>query len=93
MPVGDPDEALRVLKRWEDIGVDGVIFGVGPLGPDHGRETLECVGKYIIPELDKDPVHLTTRFRDTVKTESITHSAVLREVETASPADEKVKKY
>jgi alkanesulfonate monooxygenase SsuD/methylene tetrahydromethanopterin reductase-like flavin-dependent oxidoreductase (luciferase family) len=93
MPIGDPDEALRVLKRWEEIGVDGVIFGVGPLGPDHGRETLECIGKYIIPELDKDPVHLTTRYRDTLKTDAITHPGVVREVNTASPADADVKKY
>jgi alkanesulfonate monooxygenase SsuD/methylene tetrahydromethanopterin reductase-like flavin-dependent oxidoreductase (luciferase family) len=66
-PIGDPEEAIRVLKRWEAAGVDGVIFGVGPLGDEHAMETLRCVGEYIIPEFDKDPVHRTTRFRDSVK--------------------------
>lgn len=65
--IGDPEEAIRVFKRWEAAGVDGVIIGVGPLGDEHAMETLRCIGEYIIPELDKDPVHRTTRARDQLK--------------------------
>ena len=84
--VGDPDDAIRVLKRWEAAGVDGVIIGVGPLGPEHAWETLRCFGEYIIPEFDKDPVHRTTRARDTLKTDAVTHPGVVRKLGVASPA-------
>ena len=30
-------------------------------------ETLRCMGEYVIPKLDKDPVHRTTRARDQLK--------------------------
>jgi alkanesulfonate monooxygenase SsuD/methylene tetrahydromethanopterin reductase-like flavin-dependent oxidoreductase (luciferase family) len=65
--IGDPDDAIRVFKRWESIGVDGVALGVGPLGDEHAMETLRCMGEYVIPQLDKDPVHRTTRARDQLK--------------------------
>jgi alkanesulfonate monooxygenase SsuD/methylene tetrahydromethanopterin reductase-like flavin-dependent oxidoreductase (luciferase family) len=84
--VGDPDDAIRVLKRWEAAGVDGVIIGVGPLGPEHAWETLRCFGEYIIPEFDKDPVHRTTRARDTLRTDAVTHPGVVRKLGVASPA-------
>jgi alkanesulfonate monooxygenase SsuD/methylene tetrahydromethanopterin reductase-like flavin-dependent oxidoreductase (luciferase family) len=65
--IGDPDDAIRVFRRWQDAGVDGVIIGVGPLGDEHAMETLRCIGEHIIPALDRDPIHRTTRARDALK--------------------------
>ena len=65
--IGDPDEAIKVFKRWEAAGVDGVIIGVGHLGHEHATETLRVFGEYIIPAIDKDPMHRTKKFRDAAK--------------------------
>jgi hypothetical protein len=65
--IGDPDEAIRVFKRWEAAGVDGVIIGVGQLGHEHAMEQLRVFGEYIIPAIDKDPVHRTKKLRDAAK--------------------------
>lgn len=64
--IGDPDDAIRTLRRWEAAGVDGVIIGVGHMGHEHAMETLRVFGEHIIPEIDKDPVHRTTRMRGAV---------------------------
>ena len=29
---GDPDEALATCRRWEAVGVDQLVFGIGPAG-------------------------------------------------------------
>ena len=36
----------------------------GHLSHDDALECIEPFGKYVIPEFDKDPVHSTTRYRD-----------------------------
>jgi alkanesulfonate monooxygenase SsuD/methylene tetrahydromethanopterin reductase-like flavin-dependent oxidoreductase (luciferase family) len=69
---GDPDDAIRTLKRWEAAGVDGVLVAVGHLGHEHAMETLRVFGEYIIPEVDKDPVHRTTRMRNAASKRVVT---------------------
>jgi len=61
---GDPDEVFTQVKRYEATGVDQLVFGLPiqlPLADT--LETIDLFGKHIIPKLDKDPVHRTTRFR------------------------------
>ena len=62
---GDPDEVLEQVRRYESIGADQVVFGM-PVDMPHEAavETLQLFGKHVLPKLDPDPVHRTTRFRE-----------------------------
>jgi alkanesulfonate monooxygenase SsuD/methylene tetrahydromethanopterin reductase-like flavin-dependent oxidoreductase (luciferase family) len=65
MVTGDPDEVLEQCRRWESAGVDQLVIAVGG-GPHEGvLETIRLIGEHVISKLDTDPVHRTTRFRDT----------------------------
>jgi alkanesulfonate monooxygenase SsuD/methylene tetrahydromethanopterin reductase-like flavin-dependent oxidoreductase (luciferase family) len=61
---GDPDEVLTQIKRYEATGVDQLTFGL-PIGLSQADtlETIDLIGRHVIPKLDKDPVHRSTRFR------------------------------
>ncbi len=64
---GTPDEVCEQIKAYEKTGVDQLVFGV----PNHlnKEETIECLemfGKHVIPAFDKDPVHSTTHYRNSV---------------------------
>ncbi len=61
---GDPDEVLSQCKRWEQAGADQLSFGI-PVGvpKEDVLTTLKLVGEHVIPKIDTDPVHRTTRFR------------------------------
>jgi alkanesulfonate monooxygenase SsuD/methylene tetrahydromethanopterin reductase-like flavin-dependent oxidoreductase (luciferase family) len=61
---GDPDEALEQCRRWESSGADQLIFGTGCAPVEDTLEMIELVGKYVIPKIDTDPVHRTSRMRD-----------------------------
>ena len=61
---GDPGEALEQCRRWEAAGCDQLIFGTGCATVDDTLEMIELMGKHVIPEIDKDPVHRTSRMRD-----------------------------
>jgi alkanesulfonate monooxygenase SsuD/methylene tetrahydromethanopterin reductase-like flavin-dependent oxidoreductase (luciferase family) len=60
---GDPDDALAQCRRWEDAGADQLVIGVGPGSHAGTLETLRLLGEHVIPKLDRDPVHRTSRFR------------------------------
>jgi hypothetical protein len=62
--LGDPDEALAQCKRWEETGIDQLVFGIGPAPIDETIRTIELLGKYVIPKIDTDPVVSTTRYRE-----------------------------
>ena len=64
MVVGDPDDALAGCRRWADAGADQLVFGLGITSQDESLETIRLIGEHVIPKLDTDPVHRTTRFRD-----------------------------
>jgi alkanesulfonate monooxygenase SsuD/methylene tetrahydromethanopterin reductase-like flavin-dependent oxidoreductase (luciferase family) len=62
--VGDPDHALAQCRRWEAAGVDQLVFGTGTLEQWETLEMIRLIGEHVIPKLDTDPVHRTTRLRE-----------------------------
>jgi len=62
---GDPDEVTEQVRRYESVGCDQICFGM-PLNMSwaDAEETIRLVGDHVIPQIDKDPVHRSTRFRD-----------------------------
>ena len=63
--IGTPDEALVQLRRWESTGVDQLVFGIGPAAQEDTLTTIRLLGEHVIPKLDTDPMHRTTRLRRT----------------------------
>ena len=66
---GDGDRHARPrawprARRWESAGADQLVFGIGPDTLEGTLETIRLLGEHVIPKLDTDPVHRTTRFRD-----------------------------
>lgn len=62
--IGDPDEALQQCRRWEESGIDQLVFGIGPAPIQDTLEMIRLMGEHVIPKIDTDPVHRTTRFRE-----------------------------
>ncbi len=64
--IGDPDDARRVARTWEDAGADQLVFGM--LSQETPIEVVieatELFGREVIPQFDTDPVHRTTRLRE-----------------------------
>jgi alkanesulfonate monooxygenase SsuD/methylene tetrahydromethanopterin reductase-like flavin-dependent oxidoreductase (luciferase family) len=61
--VGDPDDALKACQEWADAGADQISFGQGMATQEEALETIRLIGEHVIPKLDKDPEHRTSRFR------------------------------
>lgn len=61
---GDPDEALEQCRRWEASGADQLIFGTGCASVEDTIEMIELMGEHVIPKIDTDPEHRTSRMRD-----------------------------
>ncbi|MDQ1496883.1 MAG: hypothetical protein QOI86_223, partial [Actinomycetota bacterium] len=61
--VGDPDDVLEQVKRWEATGCDNFMVMRGTKTKEQCLDMIRLMGEHIIPKLDKDPVHRTTRFR------------------------------
>ena len=61
---GTPDDALKGAMAWEAAGADQLVFGFGPPTLEDSLETIRLLGEYVIPKLDKDPVHRTDRFKE-----------------------------
>jgi alkanesulfonate monooxygenase SsuD/methylene tetrahydromethanopterin reductase-like flavin-dependent oxidoreductase (luciferase family) len=66
--LGTPDDALQTCRRWEAAGADQLVFGVGATGHDDMLETIRLIGEHVIPQVDKDPEHRTSRMRDAAAT-------------------------
>jgi len=64
MVAGTPDHALTACRAWESAGADQLVFGIGPDTLEGTMETIRLLGEHVIPKLDTDPVHRTTRFRE-----------------------------
>jgi alkanesulfonate monooxygenase SsuD/methylene tetrahydromethanopterin reductase-like flavin-dependent oxidoreductase (luciferase family) len=64
---GNPEEVCHQLEAYAKVGVDQLVFGVptDSVTHDEAIENLEVFGTHVIPEFDKDPVHRTTRMRET----------------------------
>ena len=69
MLCGNPEEVSEQLEAYQSVGCDQVVFGLPIEGMQHEeiKEMLEIFGDQVIPEFDKDPVHSTTRMRETAK--------------------------
>jgi alkanesulfonate monooxygenase SsuD/methylene tetrahydromethanopterin reductase-like flavin-dependent oxidoreductase (luciferase family) len=66
MLVGNPEEVAQQLQSYVATGADQVTFAFPNEGMHH-EQALECIelfGSKVIPEVDTDPVHRTTRFRE-----------------------------
>ncbi|MCQ4042326.1 LLM class flavin-dependent oxidoreductase [Streptantibioticus rubrisoli] len=68
MICGDPDEVLAQCRRWEAAGADQLAFGL-PVGVPYQDTltTIKLIGEHVIPKIDTDPVHRTTRFRQAAR--------------------------
>ncbi|MCB0993529.1 MAG: LLM class flavin-dependent oxidoreductase [Acidimicrobiales bacterium] len=64
MVCGDPDQALEQCKRWEAAGADQLVFGIGCASKEDTLEMIRLMGEHVIPKIDTDPVHRTTRQRE-----------------------------
>jgi alkanesulfonate monooxygenase SsuD/methylene tetrahydromethanopterin reductase-like flavin-dependent oxidoreductase (luciferase family) len=66
---GDPDECAEQLAKIEPSGLDQLVFGLPiDLPHDLATETLELFGDRVITQFDTDPVHSTTRARESAAT-------------------------
>jgi alkanesulfonate monooxygenase SsuD/methylene tetrahydromethanopterin reductase-like flavin-dependent oxidoreductase (luciferase family) len=66
--VGDPDDALAQCRRWEAAGADQLVFGLGTATKEQSLETIRLMGEHVIPKIDTDPVHRSTRHREAAAT-------------------------
>lgn len=64
---GDPDEVLAQLKRIEASGPDQLVLTTFTSPNDVALRTIENLGKYVMPKIDPDPVHRSTRMREAAK--------------------------
>jgi alkanesulfonate monooxygenase SsuD/methylene tetrahydromethanopterin reductase-like flavin-dependent oxidoreductase (luciferase family) len=62
--IGTPDHAIEQSRRWEAAGADQIVFATGHVAHEDMLETIRLVGEHVIPKLDTDPLHRTTRFRN-----------------------------
>jgi alkanesulfonate monooxygenase SsuD/methylene tetrahydromethanopterin reductase-like flavin-dependent oxidoreductase (luciferase family) len=51
--VGGPDQALRVAKRYHEIGADQVLFFLqyGAIPHEHIMRSIEIIGEKVLPEI------------------------------------------
>jgi alkanesulfonate monooxygenase SsuD/methylene tetrahydromethanopterin reductase-like flavin-dependent oxidoreductase (luciferase family) len=64
---GTPEQVCEQLASYETTGVDQVSFGFpNDLAHEEALECIELFGTKVIPEFDNDPVHSTTRYRQSV---------------------------
>jgi len=66
---GTPDEALEQCRRWESSGADQLVFGTGTATVEDTLEMIELMGEHVIPKIDTDPAHRTSRMRDAAATQ------------------------
>ena len=55
--VGGPERCVEIAKRYEAAGCDLLFCLANPYNITHEQtmNSLEHIGKYVIPELDRDP--------------------------------------
>lgn len=63
---GNPEEVNEQIKKYQEVGCDQLVFGIPTEGFEHEEvlEMLEVFGTKVIPNYDGDPVHSTTRYRE-----------------------------
>ncbi|MGH8999073.1 MAG: LLM class flavin-dependent oxidoreductase [Acidimicrobiia bacterium] len=61
--VGDPDDVVEQVRRWEATGADQLLMLRGVKTKEQTLRMLDLMGKHVIPKFDTDPVHRTTAQR------------------------------
>ena len=63
--IGDPDDCVRSIKKWEEVGFDQLTFSptTNTLETQVIVDSMEMFGKEVLPQFDKDAEHSTTRYR------------------------------
>jgi alkanesulfonate monooxygenase SsuD/methylene tetrahydromethanopterin reductase-like flavin-dependent oxidoreductase (luciferase family) len=61
--MGTPDDALKGCRDWEAAGADQLVFGLGTATKEETLEMIRLMGEHVIPKVDTDPLHRTTRMR------------------------------
>ena len=53
--VGDPDRCIEIARRYEAAGCDLLFCLLNPYKIPHEQvmKSIEMLGKYVIPELDR----------------------------------------
>jgi alkanesulfonate monooxygenase SsuD/methylene tetrahydromethanopterin reductase-like flavin-dependent oxidoreductase (luciferase family) len=64
--IGSPDEIATSIQRYEELGVDQLIYAPLTMVMDQRLvlKSVETFGKHVLPRFDKDPVHRTKRLRE-----------------------------
>ena len=62
--IGTPDHALEQCRRWEALGADQIVVRHRDGHHRAVAEMIRLMGEYVIPKIDTDPVHRSTRMRD-----------------------------
>ena len=80
---GTPDEVCEQVERYQTVGCDQVVFGMPNDSVEHDEvlEIIEMFGSKVIPEFDSDPVHSTTRYRETAKPKFARFTKAVPEIE------------
>jgi alkanesulfonate monooxygenase SsuD/methylene tetrahydromethanopterin reductase-like flavin-dependent oxidoreductase (luciferase family) len=62
---GSPEEIAAVIRRYEAIGVDQLIYSPLTMTMDQKQvlRSIDTFGRRVLPLFDKDPMHRTTRQR------------------------------
>ncbi len=85
--IGTPEQAREYLRRYEEAGVDQVIFVLqaGRNRHEHILESLELFGREVLPEFaERDPA--LARAKDE-RLAPLVDAALARKAETESPRD------
>ena len=66
---GEPDEVAEQVAKYQTVGCDQLVFGLpsDSFMEDEVHEMLEVFGTKVIPQFDPDPIHSTTRYRQTAQ--------------------------
>jgi alkanesulfonate monooxygenase SsuD/methylene tetrahydromethanopterin reductase-like flavin-dependent oxidoreductase (luciferase family) len=61
---GDPDEVVEQVARYQDLGIDQLVFGM-PLDLPHEQamDTIRLFGEHVIPKFDTSPEFRSDGFR------------------------------
>jgi alkanesulfonate monooxygenase SsuD/methylene tetrahydromethanopterin reductase-like flavin-dependent oxidoreductase (luciferase family) len=67
--IGSPAEVAEVIRMYEAIGVDQLIYAPLTLTLDqkYVLDSIETFGRDVLPLFDRDPVHSTTRQREAAR--------------------------
>ncbi|MDO8588348.1 MAG: hypothetical protein Q7T82_15070, partial [Armatimonadota bacterium] len=51
--IGDPDDCVRQIKRFEDMGVQEIMLGIDGIPHDKIMRAIELFGKYVLPHFKR----------------------------------------